>query len=247
MLSKITSISAIYIISFIILFAIGFLWREYSIAKKMLSISAARKCLQKKILPFSMIGILIISISILSCISFSEELCPIILCNLLFCALFLTMLIDFLSSKHSSKRRILTNINKQDREKNFSEFIAYIFFAFLIFLILNQSFPLDFFEIYLVSINLYGGVHSLILSFSSLQLVEEGVIYKFRLIKWNDIRAYKSISDSLDRDGNPVFKITLWARPSILHMSSFVQIPINSQAIDSVTQILAERLSGKNI
>lgn len=88
----------------------------------------------------------------------------------------------------------------------------------------------------------------MILSFNKLKIVEEGIIYKFRLIKWNNIRAYKNILDSIDRDGNPLFKVTLRVKPSILHMSSFVQIPISSKNIDmdSVTQILAERLPGKN-
>ena len=127
MFSKITAFPVILVISCTILFTILFLWREYSIAKKILSISAARKCLQKKILPFSIVGILITSVSMLSCVSFSEELCLIILYNLFFCALFLIMLIDFLSSRHSSERRILKYINRQEKEINFYVLIASIF------------------------------------------------------------------------------------------------------------------------
>ena len=258
MFSKPTSFLAIFTVFYISFFVAYFLWREYSIAKKMFSSSAARKCLQKKLLPFSIIGILIVNVSLLGYFYLPEELHLIwimILYNLFACSSFLTMLIDFMSSKHSSERKILVYINKKEKEQNFSLFIIYVFSSTtLILFALHEYLPIHISSISIAKINgisffsiyLCLGINGLILSFNSLKLVEEGIIYKFRLIKWNDIRAYKNISGLLDWDKSP-FKIILQVRPNIWHMLSFIQISIDSQNIDSIVQILAERLPGKSI
>jgi hypothetical protein len=118
----------------------------------------------------------------------------------------------------------------------------YLFNAFYIF-----PKTINFPGIYFISTNLCLGLYYLILSFNSLKLVEEGVIYKFRLIKWNDIRAYKNVSGSLDWDRYSVFKIIFLIKPKFRYMSSFLQIHIEPRKVDFITQTLSERLTGKNI
>jgi hypothetical protein len=200
MFSKITSIPAIFIVSYIILFAIGFLWREYSIAKKMLSISAARKCLKKKIFPFGLISILIIITALLICFYFPEEFNYIIIVNLFFLSLFFMMLIDFLFSRHSSKKSIFVYIDSREKEWNFFGFLAFIslFILFTFTNRINQKPSVHISGFYFNFMYLYLGIHYLILSFNKLKIVENGIVYKFRLIKWNNICAYKNTSDSVD-------------------------------------------------
>jgi hypothetical protein len=253
MLSKLALFPVVFTIFYITCFVIYFLWREYSIAKKMFNISAARKCLQKKILPFSLVGILIMSISLLGYFYFLEKLVIIYLItlyNFIVCLLILIIFIDFISFKPVPRRIIFTYINKKEKERNFSLFIISLSSTPVIMFLIFSEKTIIFSSIYFISMNLCLGLHGLILSFNSLKLVEEGVIYKFRLIKWHDIHAYKNISDPLEWDKNAAFRITLRVRPSILHMSSFVQISFSSQDIDSMNQILevlAERLPGKNL
>jgi hypothetical protein len=248
MLSKLALFPVVFTMFYITYFVIYFLWREYSIAKKMLSISAARKCLQKKIFPFGLVAILIMSVALLICFCFSEEFNYIIIFNIFFLSWFFMMLIDFLFSRHSSKKSIFVCIDKQEKERNFFGFLAFTsLFILFTFNRLNQNSSIRISDFYFNAMYLYVGIHYLVLIFNKLKVVEKGIIYKFRLIKWNNICAYKNISDSLDWDRNSVFKITLRVKPSILHMSSFVQIPVNPQDIDSINQILVERLPGKNL
>lgn len=253
MLSKLVSLPVIFTIFYIACFVIYFLWQEYSIAEKMFSISAARKCLQKKITPFSLFGILIAIISLLGYFYFPEKLVIIYiitLYNFLVCLLILIILMDFINSKPSSRRIIFAYINRKEKERNFSLFIGSLSGSAGLMLFASFQKTIYFPSIYFISTSLALGLHGLILSFHSLKLVEEGVIYKFRLIKWHDIHAYKNISDPLNWDKNAAFKITLRVKPSILHMSSFVQIPFSSQDTDSMNQvleILAERFLGKSI
>jgi hypothetical protein len=250
MFSKFVLFSVIYTISYIIFFVIYFLQREYSIAKKMFNTSAARKYLQKKILPFSLIGILIMSVSLPAYLHLPEKLIPVYmltLYNLFFCSLFLIISIDFMISKSSFRRIIFIYIDKKQKEKNFSLFIISLSSSIALMLLISFQKPIDLLSICFVSVNLLSGLNCLISSFNKLKIVEEGIIHKFRLMKWDSIRAYKNISDSLDWDRNPVFKITLRVKPSVWHMSSFVQIPVNPQDIDSINQILVERLPGKNL
>jgi hypothetical protein len=105
------------------------------------------------------------------------------------------------------------------------------------------------FTVLMFSSILCSSIYKLILSFNKFKVVKEGIIYRFRLTKWNDIRAYRNIIDSSAQSIFPVFKISFCIKPSILHMSSFIQIPISSQDVDmdSINQILAERLPVKNI
>jgi hypothetical protein len=250
MCSELVLFPIIFTISCITFFAIYFLRREYSIAKKMLGISAAKKCLQKKIFPFSLLGILMTSTSLPAYFYLPEKLISIYmvtLFNLFFCLLFLVKFADFASSKSSSIRMIFEYVNKKEKEKNFSLFAASLSSSTVIVLLVFSEKTIIFPGIYFISMNLCLGLHYLILSFNSLKIVENGIIYNFRLMKWNNIHAYTNILNSLDWDRNSVFKITLRLKPSILHMSSFVQIPVNSQDIDSINQILAERLPGKKI
>lgn len=164
----------------------------------------------------------------------------------------LKRIIDYMSSKNSAKKVIFVYSNKEEREKYFSSFITVLSASILIItltLLLTRSY-IPTFTVLTFSFFICLSIYRLVLSFNGFKLVEEGIINRFRLTKWNDIYAYKNISDSIDWHRNPTFKITFRVTPSVWHVSNFVQIPINSQDMDSINQILeilAERLPGKNI
>lgn len=252
-----SSISLFYIafiVSYITYFVIYFLWREYSIAKKMFNNSKARKYIQKKIFPFSTIGILTISFSLPAYFYLPEQLqadYTFILYYTFLGFMSSKRIIDYMSSKNLDKQVMFVYLNKEKREECFSLFIIVLSASIVITtlaLLYTRSYIPSFTTLafsFLLCLNIY----KFILSFNEFKIVEEGIIHRFRLTKWNDIRAYRNILDSSTQSVFPIFKISFCIKPSILQPSSFIQIPISSQDVDmdSINQILAERLPGKNI
>lgn len=253
MLYSMSIFEVVFTIIYLLCLISYFLNQEYLNANKMFGHSRAVKFLLQKLLPFGTIVIVGLSISLLFffCLPDKAPLAYLyIFFNLSFSFWFLRIFLDFLSSKISSQTKIFVYVNRQERERYLALFAGCLSAStcMIVFVLRENSF-ISISTVLILGLFLCFGTHNLILSFNSLKILEEGIIYKFRLIRWDRILAYKNSSELLDRYRNKLTEseIIFCIKSKLGCRSQFIKIPIASQSMNSITQILVEKLPEKNI